>query len=211
MDYIIYCHNHLPANAGVFGPLSVCVALSQADSDNIEIKPFVSELHNYPKGLYSLQKQHANEQTSQKIHEPGSAWLRDTDPFTSSFSELEQKKKEGKKRTFFVLLYLQECFYNTFVRYLLPGLVCLRVENSKLILHLKYFYFCLFFDVNFSFQASVKNFHMNFHQSFSVCLGSSGGSSVAGRPPVIHVRDEKTYVCLTLLDMRPPRSNTRCQ
>lgn len=115
----------------------------------------------------------------------------DTDPFTSSFSELEKEKK----CTFFVLLYLQDSFYSTFVIYLLPGLVCQRGENSKLILHLKYFYFCLFFDVNFSFQASVKNFHMNFDQSFSVCLGSSGGSSVAGRPPVIHIRDEKT-VCV---------------
>lgn len=104
----------------------------------------------------------------------------------------KKKKKKGKKCTFFVLLYLQECFYNTFVIYLLPGLVCLRGENSKLILHLKYFCFCLFFDVNFNFQASVKNFHMNFHQSFSVCLGSSGGSRTTSR----HSRSGREDLCV---------------
>lgn len=49
------------ANAGVFGPR---VTLIQADSNKIEMKPFVSLLHNYPQGLYGLQKQHANEQTT---------------------------------------------------------------------------------------------------------------------------------------------------
>lgn len=78
-------------------------------------------------------------QMSKQHHEPGSAWLRDTDLFTSSYSEFERKKC-----SLFCLLYLQESFHNSFVIFLLAGLVCEHGENSKLIFHLKYFYFCLF-------------------------------------------------------------------
>lgn len=68
-------------------------------------------LHNYPSGLCSLPKQHANERTSENIHEPGSEIrTRLHLPFQSSTPP--QKKKAP-----FSFLPLQESFYNSFVTF----------------------------------------------------------------------------------------------
>lgn len=87
-------------------------------------------------------------------------------------------KKRREKCTFFVLLYLQESFYNSFAIYLLPGLVCLRGENSKLILHLKYFYFCLFLtSISVSRPQLKTSTWTSTKVSLSACKAQAGAQS----------------------------------
>lgn len=94
--------------------------------------------------------------------------------------------------------------------FLFPGLVCEHWENSKLIFHLKYFYFCLFLTSISVSRPELKLPHgTNFYLSAWKLW-----RKVSYRPPIIYVRNER-IVGVAPLDVCPlqlqSRSKTLCQ
>lgn len=190
----IYHLLYQSANGSVFGPY-----VTYIQADNIETKPFVTQL-----SIKIIQPSKTTCKWANITEDPW-AWLCTAQRYWSVYIFLFKvwaKKKKGKKCSPLCLLYLQDSFYNSFAPW---SVNTGKTQSSFFISNIS----ISVFDVDFSFQASVKT--CTCYQGLSFCLEALAEDQLQNDIPSFTTE----RACLYLLDVRLPqlqsKSKTVCQ